>query len=361
MKELLKKYSFELISAAVILMVFIIILPKNNIDIPNIEDIQLTGLDMTFVSEDSGSLVPEVDEIIVPVQNTGVQVNTGLAINNTGSVSINDILDLPVSTPPQTTPVVSVDTSEPQNCKAPRWQLVEHGKSVLAYQQRTDDNTICNIQRRLCTDGVLAGSYMQRSCKELYQWTAFTTSRWNTNDNYLDVSSPSSTSTADDLIQPKPPTGTGRNFNTRGQLDNLSDSQTTWTNGVYSPGISTPSVSQVVKQTPSQCITPRNTLVTHGQFVKAYKYNNGFSNIACEVELRYCVNGTLEGNFAFQECIPNDIAVEDFLNNYWDPEVPSLMQLVETLYATILNPQFAQDYPDVESNTLLEILQTLLQ
>ena len=94
--------------------------------------------------------------------------------------------------------------------------------------------------------------------------------------------------------------------------------------------------------------------------MKAYKYNNGFSNMACEVELRYCVNGTLEWSFNFPECIPNDIAVEDFLNNYFDPEVPSLMQLVETLYSNIGNPQFQQDYPDVQSNLLLHILQGLL-
>ncbi len=81
--------------------------------------------------------------------------------------------------------------------------------------------------------------------------------------------------------------------------------------------------------------------------------------MSCEVELRYCVNGTLEGNFAFEECIPNDIAVEDFLNNYWDPEVPSLMQLVETLFATINNPQFEQDYPDVQFEVLFQILQGL--
>lgn len=158
---------------------------------------------------------------------------------------------------------VTNNTHEPKDCRAPRGQLVENGKSVLAYQQRTDDNTICNIQRRLCTDGVLAGSYVQRSCKELYQGTAFTTSRWNTNDNYIDVGAASNTSPTNDLIQPKPPTGTGRNFNTKGQLDNTSNPQSTWTNGVYGPIVSTPSTPQVVKQTPSQCITPRNTLVNH--------------------------------------------------------------------------------------------------
>lgn len=90
MKELLRKYSFELISAAVIIVLFIIILPKSNVDIPNIEDIQLTGLDMTFVSDDTGSLVPASGEIITtPLQDTGT---SSLTLNNSGSVSVDNII-----------------------------------------------------------------------------------------------------------------------------------------------------------------------------------------------------------------------------------------------------------------------------
>lgn len=111
-----------------------------------------------------------------------------------------------------------VATAEPKDCSAPWGQPVKNGKSVLAYQQRTDDTSICNIQRRLCTDGVLGGTYMQRSCKELYKGTAFSTSRWG-NANYVDVGVASDSSSTDtSLTQPKPPTGTGRNFNTRGQI-----------------------------------------------------------------------------------------------------------------------------------------------
>lgn len=128
---------------------------------------------------------------------------------------------------------------------------------------------------------------------------------------------------------------------------------------MHTPIVATPVQIPVAKQKPSQCITPWNSLVNHGQFVKAYKYNNGFSNMACEVELRYCVNGTLEGTFAFDECIPNDIAVEDFLNNYRDPETPSLIQLVETLYHNITDPHFQQDYPNVQLDVLSHILQGL--
>lgn len=43
---------------------------------------------------------------------------------------------------------------------------MEHGASVLAYQQRTDAPNICNIQRRSCWNGKLSGSFTQRSCDE---------------------------------------------------------------------------------------------------------------------------------------------------------------------------------------------------
>lgn len=43
---------------------------------------------------------------------------------------------------------------------------MEHGASVLAYEQRADSPNICNIQRRSCRNGKLSGSFTQRSCDE---------------------------------------------------------------------------------------------------------------------------------------------------------------------------------------------------
>ena len=43
---------------------------------------------------------------------------------------------------------------------------MEHGASVLAYEQRADSPNICNIQRRSCWNGKLSGSFTQRSCDE---------------------------------------------------------------------------------------------------------------------------------------------------------------------------------------------------
>ena len=46
-----------------------------------------------------------------------------------------------------------------------------HGESLLAYQQNADLNT-CHIQRRICDDGILNGTYTQKSCKEYYSDTS---------------------------------------------------------------------------------------------------------------------------------------------------------------------------------------------
>lgn len=43
---------------------------------------------------------------------------------------------------------------------------MEHGASVLAYEQRADAPNVCNIQRRSCWNGKLSGSFTQRSCDE---------------------------------------------------------------------------------------------------------------------------------------------------------------------------------------------------
>lgn len=43
-----------------------------------------------------------------------------------------------------------------------------HGESILAYHQQDSDLNTCRIQRRICSDGILNGTYTQKSCKEYY-------------------------------------------------------------------------------------------------------------------------------------------------------------------------------------------------
>lgn len=132
-------------------------------------------------------------------------------------------------------------------------------------------------------------------------------------------------------------------------------------NGVisFSNGSTSSSSSSNVRDD-TTCMTPWGTEVRNGQFVKAYKVNNGFTNLPCEVELRYCVQQQLQGTFPFQSCTHNDIAVEDFLDNYFDPDRPSLMQLVETLYNYARTPVFQSEYNSIiDLERLMNLLDDL--
>ena len=55
---------------------------------------------------------------------------------------------------------------EERPCMTPWGYELEHGQSVLAYEQRSDAINVCNIQRRICKNGKLSWSYTQASCDE---------------------------------------------------------------------------------------------------------------------------------------------------------------------------------------------------
>lgn len=55
------------------------------------------------------------------------------------------------------------------SCMTPWGYEIDHGASVLAYQQRADAPHICNLQRRTCKNGKLSGSFTQSSCDESLQ------------------------------------------------------------------------------------------------------------------------------------------------------------------------------------------------
>ena len=65
------------------------------------------------------------------------------------------------------------------SCMTPWGYSIDDWASVLAYQQRSDTPSICNIQRRTCKDGKLSGQFTQSSCNESKQGkmkkTAFST------------------------------------------------------------------------------------------------------------------------------------------------------------------------------------------
>lgn len=41
------------------------------------------------------------------------------------------------------------------DCMTPRGQKIAHKDFVLAYEQRKDVTTMCNVERRICSNGTL--------------------------------------------------------------------------------------------------------------------------------------------------------------------------------------------------------------
>jgi hypothetical protein len=96
-------------------------------------------------------------------------------------------------------------------------------------------------------------------------------------------------------------------------------SETSW--GDAKDALNSPAkeVEQTQRPYPN-CLTPRGETVKHGQFVKAYKHKNGFNDAPCEVQLRTCAVGKLEGNYSQLYCRSRDISYIDWLNGIpnWD-------------------------------------------
>lgn len=79
------------------------------------------------------------------------------------------------------------------------------------------------------------------------------------------------------------------------------------------------------------CETPRGEKVRAGQFVKAYRFKNGFTDIPCQAQIRVCVEGNLEGFYEQPTCKPWETSFEDFREGYLDGEEPSVQRLFQLL------------------------------
>jgi len=334
----LSKYTFEIIIGIVVFGVMIYFLPTNKVIIPNIGDLEIETVDLAFVMDEdmqdtSNMWSIETDTWSVETETWSIETITWSIESDTGSIdttstgSFSIVSDAIVQgwTTGTVDQPIQVDTSITyDDCETPWGNTIAHGDSVIAYEQRFDDPGICNVQRRVCTDGSLNGSYEQPSCKEYF-------GRDPRTQEIVLYNSPR----VDDSIQPqsisKPNTSSS----------SFTPPTTPGTTSSYSPGwpisYSTTQVnSQPVTIGSSSsttwdgtvCNTPWWEQVRNGQFIKAYKAENGFSNMPCEVELRYCVQTVLDGSFQHPSCQHYDIAVEDYLQGYFDPNQPFSMEIL---------------------------------
>ncbi|MDR0859980.1 MAG: hypothetical protein LBO09_03165 [Candidatus Peribacteria bacterium] len=60
-----------------------------------------------------------------------------------------------------------------KKCDTPRGYQLVHGESVLAYKQDLNTPDTCKIQRRVCFDGKLSGSFGQQSCATNTKYSYF--------------------------------------------------------------------------------------------------------------------------------------------------------------------------------------------
>ncbi len=187
------------------------------------------------------------------------------------------------------------------HCVTPWGEIVKDKDFVLAYQQRKDVNTICNIEKRACNNGFLWWSFIQSSCKEDVVYVYKKAEVISYNQQVINT-----------YIQPTTAKNVWAEFTTQGKINETTkpiDTRGTSNNPVRTQS----GIAQTTLPTKIGCISPRWQKIEHGQFVKAYKAPRWFIDLACDVEIRACVNGSLKGAYIYNKCTFNNTTYSEYL------------------------------------------------
>ncbi len=232
------------------------------------------------------------------------EMNTGIIINSTGM--IDSLIN-----PDEVTQIIGneqtgqIDTGTMStgnlDCITPWEEKIKNKDFVLAYQQRADVNTICDIEKRVCTEGVLWGTFSWASCKEgvIYEYTKAPVVSYNQK-------------VLNEYIQPTTPINVWAEFDTQGKI-NTTEKPIDIRGTTNSPVTTQPAIKQSPLPNKASCKTPRGQTIKHGQFVKAYKAPRGFIDLPCNVELRACVNWSLKGSLTNAKCNYTNTTYTDYL------------------------------------------------
>ena len=249
---------------------------------------------------------------------------------------------------------------EERGCMTPWWYEIEHGQSVLAYKQRTDAINVCSIQRRVCKNGKLSWSYTQYACDETL-WAD-----WNVPSSSSDSSSSNgvvkkvaysvyNSQKLDEYIQPSEHAkNENAEFDVHWKINTTTQPKITQNPEGDAISPEKEPVAQV-RDLWKLCKTPWWETVKPWQFVKAYRFQNGFYDIPCQVQLRLCVDGDLEWLYEYPSCQPWETSYEDFLYGYMNNEQPSPQRLLKMLRTDF------QPRPEYGNNLSSELIDQMLK
>lgn len=259
------------------------------------------------------------------------------------------------------------DLLEYQGCMSPRGYEMEHGASVLAYEQRADAPNICNIQRRSCWNGKLSGSFTQRSCDESLgkvEKSSFVSKnipfdQTSLQGNIEAQEARTAKLKAEGYIQPsKEASNANADFNLLGHIGKNPDPNTVGRHSTLP--LTQETEIQSAPQSKTSCMSPRGEKVKAGQFVKAYRFKNGFTDIPCQVQIRVCADGDLEGSYQHASCKPWNTSYEDFRHGYLNGEQPSpqkLLKMLDTDYTP--DPEYWNTLDPVTADQMATTLQSI--
>ncbi len=192
-----------------------------------------------------------------------------------------------------------------KDCRLPWWSVIKHWDSILAYQQRSDVSSICNIERRYCIDWKLSWKYTQKYCKEnvKYSYVKEKVKLYNE-------------PVRNEFIQPeKLAENFDWSFYIDGKIDKKDIIYTKWNNWLKKDENYSDIYHEQNFNYKKDCYSPWGEIVKDWQFIKSYEEPNWFVDKPCKVQLRYCVKWKLEWSFIYPKCKYNDYVFEK--NYHW--------------------------------------------
>lgn len=219
-------------------------------------------------------------------------------------------------------PEWAIEKPAPKDCETPRWVVIRHKESILAYQQRKDVPDVCNVQRRTCNNWVLDWSFTQPSCDETVVYVNGTSKEKNIKSESSNVVSYTKkqvisyndTSVKSELIQtPKYSKNElaeyDKNWKLKKGTEQPKSDRKYWDEEWL---IKEYDSKEQVNIKHYNCKTPWWETVQHGQFVRAYEFPFWFTNASCRIELRLCVDWDLMGSYWYKDCQYLDVTYEEY-------------------------------------------------